>query len=398
MTSAPYVPSFDELVGDATHFLESDYQRNAHLHQNGLRSDPAGVLSIAELDDLLTLRAVGSECLRIVKDGIDVPESVYSRSYAEFGPALRNVVVRDEVYRRFHDGSTLVWGYIDRYHPGLHRLTEALRRRLNTTVATTAFLTPAGQQGFDLHCDLADVFVVQLSGTKRWYLWDRLPDAQPRRESFTSEALGEPALDVSLCPGDVLYMPYNTPHAAVAEDSMSLHLSVIVQPRSWSELLLQATKKLLQEEEFAGALYLEDSRGEELADQFAHRLGRLATRLRELEAAEPIQRLLTKNDSPGTVKTLEQTRREEHVGPTTQVERTELPLVFTEPEDGIVKATFSGTSVIAIPEPMAEGLTHLGPGDRSPVSELFPGVRSDDAVGAARVLMKLGILREVSPG
>ncbi|BFP51276.1 hypothetical protein SCMC78_10830 [Streptomyces sp. CMC78] len=398
MTSDPYVPAFDELVGDTAHFLEHEYQRNAYLHQDGLRGDPSRVLSVAELDDLLTLRTVGSEYLRIVKGGKDEPESAYARSYTEFGPPLNNVIQRDEAYRRFHDGSTLVWGYIDRYHAGLHRFTESLRRRLNTTVATTAFLTPAGQQGFDLHCDLADVFVVQLSGTKRWYLWDRRPDARPKRESFRSEDLGKPALEVALRPGDVLYMPYNTPHAAVAEDSMSLHLSVIVQPRSWSELLLQAARKLLQEDEFAGAIYLEGSRQEELADQFAQRLGRLATRLRELEVAEPIQRLLAQGGGPDSVKTLEQARREEHVDTTTEVERTDLSLVFGEPEDGVVKATVSGTSVIAVPEPLAEGLARLTPGDRSSVSGLFPGVHPDDAVDAARVLMKLGLLREVPPG
>ena len=45
-------------------------------------------------------------------------------------------------------------------------------------------------------------------------------------------SLPDPVFDLSLEPGDVLYLPYGTPHRAAAEGRVSLHLTVVAGPRS----------------------------------------------------------------------------------------------------------------------------------------------------------------------
>lgn len=70
-----------------------------------------------------------------------------------------------------------------------------------------------------------------MEGSKRWQLFAPVtPEGQLARypsDDFELEELGEPAFEVVLHPGDLLYMPRGTIHRGVAmPDSHSLHLTV----------------------------------------------------------------------------------------------------------------------------------------------------------------------------
>src|SRR5262249_37612858 len=76
---------------------------------------------------------------------------------------------------------------------------------------------------------------------------------------YTLAELGEPELDVSLRPGDVLYVPYGTPHVAAAEEQVSLHVTVVSLARTWAQLLLPILEQVLgSHEEFWPAPYAGD--------------------------------------------------------------------------------------------------------------------------------------------
>ncbi len=104
---------------------------------------------------------------------------------------------------------------------GLHRWSEPVTRfcrglelELGHPCQVNAYITPAGAQGLDLHADAHDVFVLQAFGRKRWELHGA-PGEEPR----------DP-LDVEVTPGDTIYLPAGTPHAARAQDELSGHLTV----------------------------------------------------------------------------------------------------------------------------------------------------------------------------
>jgi ribosomal protein L16 Arg81 hydroxylase len=54
------------------------------------------------------------------------------------------------------------------------------------------------------------------------------------------EPLGQATLDVRLQPGDFLYVPRGQVHEALMEDTLSLHISVLIQVVAWADLLHQA--------------------------------------------------------------------------------------------------------------------------------------------------------------
>lgn len=104
-------------------------------------------------------------------------------------------------------------------------------------------------QGFAPHFDDVDVFVVQAEGRKRWRVYAPLPHAAlPRVSSHdfpnTPEAIGEPLLDVTLQPGDLLYLPRGTIHQAEALPGQhSLHLTLSAnQRKTWLDFLAAATQ------------------------------------------------------------------------------------------------------------------------------------------------------------
>lgn len=107
-----------------------------------------------------------------------------------------------------------------------------------------SFPLPGGQ-GFSIHHDPADTYIVQLEGVKHWKVWPT-PNIRPTlARNYNADDLGPPALEFALQPGDVLYMPYGTPHVTAAEDKPSLHATFVVEPTMWSNLLLRVVNEVL---------------------------------------------------------------------------------------------------------------------------------------------------------
>jgi lysine-specific demethylase/histidyl-hydroxylase NO66 len=80
--------------------------------------------------------------------------------------------------------------------------------------------------------------VLQAFGSKRWEIH---PTPAERREGA-----GE-VREVVLEPGDALYLPTGTPHAAQAQESTSGHLTVGVHPRTWRDVVRKAVERILDD-------------------------------------------------------------------------------------------------------------------------------------------------------
>jgi hypothetical protein len=136
-----------------------------------------------------------------------------------------------------------------------------------------AYVTPPGAQGLALHEDPHDVFVLQAFGRKRWEV-----------HAAPAEAPREP-IDTILRPGDCLYMPTGTPHAASTQETLSGHLTVGVHVTTWGEVVTDAWKRLARDPSLAEAVpagWTSDPDG--FADELAARLRELGPRLAESDA------------------------------------------------------------------------------------------------------------------
>ncbi|MEV6135160.1 cupin domain-containing protein [Nocardia sp. NPDC051990] len=290
-----YIPSFTDLVGDESVFAAEYFDRRPLLRRGAL-SGPSctELLAVADLDDLLNSEIVRPPYIRLSAQGRDVPVDNYTRSMNVQGKDIGGYVDPKKVLRFFRTGATITWNSLGHTRPNLRAFIAVLADRFATLCDLNAILTPAGQQGFLPHHDPVDVFVVQLHGTKSWRVWPRPQTPHRDVAHYTPEKLGEPLLAASVRPGDVIYLPHGAPHAAVAEDSMSLHLSIMITPQRWSDLVLQTARSIMDSNpDFHITPYLNSANREQLTHDLAARLEILYTELRSRETGQIVDDLIT---------------------------------------------------------------------------------------------------------
>lgn len=258
--------ALDLLTGDAQTFLGKVWASRVHLH----RTDPdelVGLLSLADADGLLTSSAIRTPSIRLAKDGAVLPESAYTRSATLAGKPLTGLVDARKALALFDDGATIVFQGLHRYWPPLTDLVAELELELGHPCQANAYLTPPGSQGFAVHSDTHDVFVFQTAGWKQW------------------EVHGEDGPEeVRLEPGLSMYLPTGTPHAARAQDTVSLHVTIGINQLTWRGLVERTLAPLLRQvpDQHLPGGYIDDPAA--LAEPLAERLESLADAVRRLDA------------------------------------------------------------------------------------------------------------------
>ena len=112
------------------------------------------------------------------------------------------------------------------------------------------YLTPPEAQGFAPHWDTHDVFVLQISGAKRWSIHDtrvRLPLRGQRFERGTPP--GEVSDEFELGPGSAVYLPRGLMHSARSTGEASLHVTLGLTAFTWAEFLVESVSAAALEEE-----------------------------------------------------------------------------------------------------------------------------------------------------
>jgi hypothetical protein len=212
-----------------------------------------------------------------VRDGTVLPEKGYTRGATLAGRPLSGLVDGRTAVEEFRNGATVVFQGLHRSFPPLVDLISRLELELGHPCQANAYLTPPGSQGFAVHSDTHDVFVLQTAGTKQWEL-----HPPPQNPEQGDEA---PLLE----PGHVMYLPTGTPHAARAQDTVSLHITIGINQLTWRGLVERSLSQLAAEvpSEHLPAGYLEDPQA--LAHQLGSHLSDIADRLRAVDPATVVQ-------------------------------------------------------------------------------------------------------------
>jgi ribosomal protein L16 Arg81 hydroxylase len=216
------------------------------------------LLGVDDVDELVAERALRTPFFRTVREGGSLPLPVRPATTAG-GRTLGDVVDPDALHAQHAGGATLVLNALHRSHPPVARFCRALARELGHPTQCNAYVTPGGDaQGFAFHHDTHDVFVLQVSGRKRWVVHEPvlpLPLPSQARAGDDLVAQGaEPLLDVELEAGDALYLPRGYVHAALTTVEHSVHLTVGVLSTTWKDVLDDALALAADDERFRDAL------------------------------------------------------------------------------------------------------------------------------------------------
>ncbi|WP_082598360.1 MULTISPECIES: JmjC domain-containing protein [unclassified Kitasatospora] len=260
-----------ELIDDAQPFLRDHWRRRPAVLRSGPL--PTGSLTLDEADAALSAGALHSPYVEMVRTDRIIPREAYCTSrtvnrvdYPGYADATR-------IRALLQAGTTLVLRCVEQWHAGTAEFTHRLGEDLGRKVEAFFFVTPPGAQGLRLHRDDADVFVVQLNGSKQWYVHQG-PDAPEWRPGPASDS-EPPVASPLLRAGEVLYIPRGFAHYATGDSGLSVHLSLTVRDIATTDLQ-RAAQQLLFDAAPANRRPLDD--GSLLADARAM-LDQLTVRL-----------------------------------------------------------------------------------------------------------------------
>ncbi len=235
-TTEPVVdaPALSRLVGDAAGFLDAAWGRAPrHVPADAGRAAPAQLLTIDDVDRLVASSGLRAPAFRLVKQGRTLPVASVTRRVRIGSRPVSDLVDVEAVHRAVADGATLVLQGLHCSFAPIAAFCRDLEATLTHPVQANAYLTPPVAQGLDLHEDPHDVFAVQTYGSKRWVV-------HPPGD-------GSEAWDLQLEPGDVLYLPAGTRHAAQTVGTPSLHLTLGVRTVTWRDVVRDMIDEVLGE-------------------------------------------------------------------------------------------------------------------------------------------------------
>lgn len=226
-----------QLVGAAETepFLHHSFGREAFR-----RALPEGEASRlfgwAQLNQALAEHRLGPPRLKLEKGGQQVGRQVFRERRPSPAQTVHDLDAPG-LYDQLRDGATLVLDAVNELHPPLQRLCAGLAAEFCAHSQANVYACWGTSQGFDVHWDDHDVFVVQVDGTKRWDLYGFTRPAPLRRDREAAPKPTEASEQMVLEAGDMLYLPRGYWHAAVGLGAPSLHLTIGVSRKTGADFL-----------------------------------------------------------------------------------------------------------------------------------------------------------------
>jgi lysine-specific demethylase/histidyl-hydroxylase NO66 len=332
--------------------------------------------------------------VRTVRDGVGLPPP--TRTVTAGSRRVPDLVDPDALHAQHAQGATVVLNALHRTHPPIARFCRELAAELGHKTQCNAYVTPGGgAQGFAFHHDTHDVFVLQVSGRKRWIVHDpvlRLPlPSQPRSGDGLVADGAEPLLDVELEAGDALYLPRGYVHAAVTTDEHSVHLTVGVLSTTWHDVLTDAVALAADVEDFRDALPVSPLTALDDVPAFLRRAADWLAGLPPEQLQARLTRRLAGAAPPEPLRLLAQTTAARDLTPSSALRpRAGLPWTL-DVDDDRVTVHLPGKD-IALPASTAPAVHRLLAAPCTPADLTAHGLDEPGALVLARRMLREGVV------
>ena len=256
--SARSTPAIERCAGDPAAFVRDHWAKAPLLRRGAGSGGFDDLLSLDDVDRILSTTSPRVPLFRMVKDGKPLPPSAYTKAGRIGSQPLSDLADPGRIFDLFAGGATIVLQGLQRYWAPLSSFCRDLELFLTHPVQVNAYLTPPASRGLGVHHDTHDVFVLQVHGRKLWQVWDAavpFPLGHQTKLPPGAEAPTEPPLvGAELAPGDCLYVPRGFRHAARTAETASLHLTVGMLTYNWNDLLREVLELATEETWFREGL------------------------------------------------------------------------------------------------------------------------------------------------
>jgi mannose-6-phosphate isomerase-like protein (cupin superfamily) len=229
------IESFAELIAPISEEqFFAEYHDKKPLHIRAQTPDKLDdVMTWDTLSEILNMTAIWSpHSLKLFLDTKPVAVDKYCRPAIDRNGAQSMQPDANKVKSWLRRGASIVANDIDTLTPGLISAAGALENRLGGKVQSNLYCSWDQHQAFPTHFDTHEVFALHVAGEKTWRLYEgRLESPiasdtfQSLDDDFHAANRGEVAEEVTLKPGDILYIPRGQYHDALASSEGCIHLS-----------------------------------------------------------------------------------------------------------------------------------------------------------------------------
>ena len=377
-------PALERCVGDVDEFLERYWDRSPLL-RTGAGSDFDDLASFDDLDRMVSSLGLRESALRMVRDGQTLSPSSYTSAPSARSRAGDGAVNAALVYERFEEGATIVLEGLHRYWEPLTDFCRELEISLGHRLQVNAYITPPGSQGFDVHRDDHDVFVLQVWGTKHWTVYDRADEERI-------------LIDETIQPGAALYIPQGFPHAATTGSATSAHLTVGILTHDSSEILKEVVKLAEKEPAFRERLTAADEAALSVViERHIEELRRWLDKVDVGELTTAVGRKVFGTAQPILRGQLRQLELVATIDERTAVRRRRGATCRVSEEGDLVRVLLSDRE-LSVPSVAAPALAYIRETDRFDVGDLHGRLDPESSIVLVRRLVREGLLEVVVDG
>ena len=225
--------------------FRADYFEQKPRHFPGaLKERP---IAWSDLDQVLHTIDPREPAMRMFHHG-QLLENVYVEEFSEAGqPRYR--LNRAKFHEYMDNGATLQINWLERHLVTAKRLCQEIGRYAATATSGNAYMSFSGDGSFGEHWDTHDVFVIQLIGRKHWRIFPptfKLPLALQKNDRSGHTCPTEPAIEMIVEEGDVIYLPRGWWHHVIPLQVGSFHLAVGCYAPTLFDYIVQTSAKFLE--------------------------------------------------------------------------------------------------------------------------------------------------------
>jgi ribosomal protein L16 Arg81 hydroxylase len=293
----------------------------------------------------------------------------------------------ERVLSEWERGATIVVQGLHLTNPAVGAFCRSLEAALGHPAQANAYYTPRAAQGLPVHHDTHDVFVLQVSGEKRWLVYEPALELPLKDQKYTAE-LGEPGPPVEdrvLRAGDMLYLPRGWLHEALTSDTDSLHLTIGVNVVTWLDAFRAALDELRDDLDFRRSWQTGDGT-DDLVEALRARLGREEVERRAREK-------LVRSRRPIREGQLRQLRALDELDMDTELERNPTVLADVVERNGSIALVFEGRELTFPAHAQEEVVTAAEAEDPFTASDLPGSLDEAGRLVLVRRLVREGLLR-----
>ncbi|MDI6623091.1 MAG: cupin domain-containing protein [Brevundimonas sp.] len=216
----------DALLGSVRPADFQDAWNRSSLHCRGQKGRFDDLFSWNALNAILAQHRLEPPRLRLEQAGRSEAELAIVRYRpARRGPDIPYIDV-PVLYARLREGATLVLDSVDELHEPIKLFARRLEAEFGAHVEANCYAAFGSTPGFGVHWDDHDLFVIQISGAKRWQMfaptrqYPLYRDVDPNLSPPT-----DPLWERVVESGDVIYIPRGHWHGATGVGEPVLHLT-----------------------------------------------------------------------------------------------------------------------------------------------------------------------------